>query len=410
MAIRFLTGMPRNGKSYSAVKLILSELVKPDGRCVVTNVPLRLGAIYVYLRRRNVEDHFSRLVLLEGHIKPKEFYKYAPSREFQIDSVGNLTVVKQGKACVCVIDEANVFWPCRGFKDTTNTFLTYMQQHGHLGDDVWLVCHDAGQVDKALRYLAQEYWVSVNLALRRLWGLRGPKGKFVMNVYQGQPGLTSKPVETVPYTLNSEIADCYDTAAGVGISAGVADQAKDLRGRTPIWAIPALAALVLLVLGVMWAGPKALIAGVGAYFGSAKPVQKSKEERSTNTMAKTLSVQKVESGPLPSVVVPTVTNTAEPSKPLNQLWPAREPVAVQKVVEAQPVQQSQSVLANPAAGDSGWRWVVIRGFDGSVHAVRRYRVPSEPNTLRSLSSPLNQQSSEEDQLPRFPSEAELLNK
>jgi len=408
MAIRFLTGMPRNGKSYSATKLILTELIKEDGRHVVTNVPLRLGAIYVYLRRRGKESHFSRLVLLEGHVKPKEFFKYVPGRKFHTDTVGNLTVLEQGRASVCVIDEANVFWPARGYQATTNTFLTYMQQHGHMGDDVWLVCHNAGQVDKQLRYLAQEYWVSVNLGMRRLWGLRGPKGKFVIRVYPSEPNPTAKPIETVPYSLNTEISECYDTAAGVGISAGVADQAKDLRGRTPVWAIPAAACLIGLVLFFLWAGPKGLSWGIGKYFGTAK----------AEVMVKTNSPFTVTRAVHPvSTNAPMLTQTRTIGSSVDPLPQVKHPEQETERVYYSPVQQPipvqqvspVAVLANPTATDSGWRTVVIYGFDGKVHAVRRYRVPTESNTLRLSSPPLNLQTPEESQHPRFPSDAEFLN-
>lgn len=408
MAIRFLTGMPRNGKSYSATKLILTELCKDDGRHVVTNVPLRLGAIYVYLRRRGKESHFARLVLLEGHTKPKEFFKYVPGRKFHVDSVGNLTVVEQGMAAVCVVDEANVFWPARGYQATTNTFLTYMQQHGHMGDDVWLVCHNAGQVDKQLRYLAQEYWVSVNLGMRRLWGLRGPKGKFVIRVYQSEPSPTAKPIETVPYTLNEEVSGCYDTAAGVGISAGIADQEKDLRGRTPLWAIPAALACIGVVMFFLWGGPRVLSFGLGKYFSTAKP-DVTVETNSPFTLTKT--VLPTETNQTLLVQTRQLTRQPEIPAPAPDDYPAaRERVTVSQPVQSQPVLvPQQSVLANPTATDSGWRTVVIYGFDGKVHAVRRYRLPSESNTLRLLSSPPGSQINEETENPRFPSGSQFLN-
>jgi len=383
MAIRFLSGMPGHGKSYSSTKLMLKSLLEESGPNIVTNCAIRLGFMLSYLVKKGLtmQEAESRMARVKRITGPdvRKFFMLAEGRVATVDDVGNLEVSERGKPTDFYIDEAHLFWPVRDFRLTGPTLLSYLSQHRKFGDNVLFITQDEEQVDKALRRLTEEYLVSVNLGKRRVWGFRGPKGQFVMRVYFKQPNSLSKPSETFTYTFDKDVAECYDTSVGVGIASGMSDAGKKEKGLSPVFAVAAVLCLAVAVFFVIKTGPGMLtsgilsIAGAGGKkvaqtMGVTNDVPANVERRKTQA-TNTVEVKAATPGGIGFYQPQQQPESLQPTVPVTAYQPQVPPF--------QPELAPRGVLANPDASPVGTRWVVIRGFDGKVHAVRRIQAEPE---------------------------------
>lgn len=241
MSINFISGKPGGGKTMYAVKLIIDELINTD-RVIVTNVPLLLPRLNEYLQCKYLVQfgkHFfrsdgllprkavhitERVILIDEDELPKFFTFRAAG--VRLDSVTNAEW-KAGKrpdyskvkdsGVLYVLDEIHIAFNSRAWADTGAEVLYYLSQHRKLGDDVICVTQSVGNVDKQFRSVAQDYTYIRNLSKQRAGWFKLPK-MFIGNTFLQPPTETSKPMQTLTFTLDATgLASCYDTAKGVGI-------------------------------------------------------------------------------------------------------------------------------------------------------------------------------------------------
>lgn len=73
--------------------------------------------------------------------------------------------------CLIVVDEPQMVWPNREWKDTPQTWINFLQYHGHADIDIVFMTQDVEQLDKAVRRLCNEYYDVLNNKWMALWGI-----------------------------------------------------------------------------------------------------------------------------------------------------------------------------------------------------------------------------------------------
>lgn len=120
------------------------------------------------------------------------------------DKDGVSLQVEQGS--LIVVDEAQLVWDARGFKDMSKGTLSFLEQHRHWGLDVVLVTQSPGRLDKAILRLCNECYHVKNL--RFLSGLMD--GRYVVNVRQSP--FDREAMATYRGKYDSEIFSLYRSA------------------------------------------------------------------------------------------------------------------------------------------------------------------------------------------------------
>lgn len=282
--LHFGVGKPRSGKSYwtTANKKggasLERELMNPDGRYIVTNLPLVMHELEAFMARRGrIIDAARRVTLLE-HSQVRQFWRYRgggyvrnvpsdPSEETELqllqnDEIFQLTGDAMHKRGVLyILDEIHVYFPARGCtakppKGTGEWVFQYATQHGHFSDTILMITQSLSYVDKQFREMTQDYTFLENERLRQVRGFRKGAG-FVARTFIFPPVLgTEDPdvIEEMP--LDTEgYGKIYDTSGGAGISGGgAADKGAKVKGLPlkSIWFF-ALGGFTLLVAVLLFA-------------------------------------------------------------------------------------------------------------------------------------------------------------
>jgi zona occludens toxin (predicted ATPase) len=238
MSVSFIVGKPGGGSSMLATRVILNELAATD-RYVVTNVPLRPKRVIEYLRARyGAAVNPARIRILNDDETKTFFLHRAGGHVAAMPPDGTNGVVDYSK-CVgpddvardngellpvfYVIDETHLHFGARDWAKTGKAAMWYLSQHRHFGDKVVFVTQSWKNVDSAFRRLAQEFTTCVNLSKRRAFGFRLPP-VFMLRTFDQEPTPYATEVSTETQRLDVDgLASCYDTAAGVGITTGLAD-------------------------------------------------------------------------------------------------------------------------------------------------------------------------------------------
>lgn len=241
------TGKPRAGKSYGATVdsfreafagnrvLVVSGSMKMDPGKLSALVQKRYpDADFDPLKRMRVlsDDeclHFWRHRIIDGKPSDLPFERLAES-----------------PPTLFVIDEAHMHFDARAWAERGRELTAYNSQHAKLGDMVIFITQFPALLDKRVRGFAQEYHVYRNLGFEKIWWFfRAPK-RFLVSVYYGEPDRVTKPAEVHYIKMDQEIADCYDTSAGVGvIGRGTPEQARRKTGFSWRWIIVGGALLAL---------------------------------------------------------------------------------------------------------------------------------------------------------------------
>lgn len=280
MSVRFISGKPGGGKSLYAVTIVLREL-RQGSRCIVTNLPLKVGEICAYLQAEDGQDYGARqrILLLDpdqvgefhrwyrrdaepcGKTKPvksvggkvREFLSYeerlAAPLHIGLDLFDRLTI---SPGVLYLLDELHEFFNARKWAETGEAVLHYLSQHRKMGDDVVCITQSIGNVDKQFRSVAQDFTYLRNRAkesLPFLGGLIRSVRAFTRETYLEPYTGTQTSVETRLFSLDPKVASCYDTAAGVGIQGAGADKG-DVKKGLPPWSPVVL--LVALGMGIWY--------------------------------------------------------------------------------------------------------------------------------------------------------------
>jgi len=249
--IHFITGLPGGGKSYTAVRHVVRELLHGE-RFIVTNLPLKLPELaeYCHEHGKDVVDVGERVRLLTEE-ETGEFWLYeGPGRKHE----GRRTVKqgnkvldvpdfsdRSGRGVLYVLDEVHITFSARSWQSTGEQVTYYLSQHRKVRDDVILISQHPDQVDKALRRLCQDFTYVTNFNNSPVMGFRLGRyfrwstTRFPKSPRDGQPQL-----EGGYFKMDTTgLGRVYETAQGVGIM-GKLDPKKESHGagRNVIWAIP----------------------------------------------------------------------------------------------------------------------------------------------------------------------------
>lgn len=326
MSVSFIVGKPGGGKSMLAARIVIKELVTTD-RYVVTNVPLKVKRVIEYcLAKYGAHINPARIRILTEDETKQFFLHRAGDHKAKMPADGTngvvdytqLTAPDGEKRDNCdllpvlyVVDEAHLHFGARDWAKTGKAAMWYLSQHRHFGDNVVFVTQSWKNVDSAFRRLAQDFTVCVNLSKRKAFGFKLPS-LFMLRTYDQEPTPYATEVSTETHRLDVDgLASCYDTAAGVGITTGLADTRDKPKGLP--WQLGF--ALFLLLLASILAVPYLMAEGSKKVLGIDAPA--------TNSLPKlvvTNSPALATNNPAPPVAVP-VSRLVPPPPTMRQVQP-----------------------------------------------------------------------------------------
>lgn len=248
-----ITGKPRGGKSFVAVKFLYQILKdEKDYRPIVTNLPLHLDVIAEDLRtdlKMPTRPDLSGRVRILDDGETSEFWLFEPGHEFKnrvnldfrrwkmnIPDMEN----RGQRGCWYIIDEVHIPFPAQfgtryeGQESLEADLRWFITQHGKMNIDIILITQHPEQINKALRRMAQEYLHVRNLSREPYLGFR------IGNMFRYVRSLNS-PATANPAPFDSgfhpmdfkKYGRFYDTTKGVGI-VGTFIHEQPKRGR-PLW-------------------------------------------------------------------------------------------------------------------------------------------------------------------------------
>jgi hypothetical protein len=300
MSISFITGKPGGGKGLMAMSQIEDELVHGK-RSIITNLAIRVepwvnGAgqpmlgLRAYLLKKHGKDFgVKHRVFVLPDEECSSFFLWRAvgvNGETHLEKAEAVTLpLKDGGVKIVefktelglrsgpvmyVIDEAWKFWRARNWQQTGEGLEFYNAQHRKFGDDVLIVTQHTKQVDPAIHRVAQDFWVVKNHSKMSIGAFRQPD-VFSVSIYDQAPtGAMIEPMTRKVFRLDKKgLAQTYDTAAGIGLSAGMTADLNARKKGLPWWVL-LLAVIGLALLGgqlhkmVGWGASKAL-------FGGGKP-------------------------------------------------------------------------------------------------------------------------------------------
>jgi len=95
--------------------------------------------------------------LIEAKGAGRTVYANFSSRKGRWDRLGWKSLIDH-EDCVIGIDEAHMWFPARGYQNTTQNELGYFQQHRKAGVDLLWTAQNVARVDVALRELTAFFW------------------------------------------------------------------------------------------------------------------------------------------------------------------------------------------------------------------------------------------------------------
>lgn len=265
--IEFILGKTGSGKSYLALRRVADFLVESDDGYVVTNLAINLGALNAYLKKEYPDrepDVCGRVRLLSEQ-EARQFYLHrevgndieAVSKEDEkaLKFPAFEAAANRSQLVLYVIDEAHIFFDAREWANVGATLNFFASQHRKFRSDVIFITQFLDQVEKRLRQHSTKFTECVNYGMRKftLWKL--PSVFRTLETYKAPPC----PVESSgTRRMNKELADCYDTTAGVGVSGGRKPE-KIRRKGLPFWTLLAGAAALVVVF---WFAPDLFVKGI----------------------------------------------------------------------------------------------------------------------------------------------------
>ncbi len=302
MAIVFVTGKPRSGKSYwSFHKLLVNEL-RVSKRKICTNIHVRQEELAEQLQRDYGSDfdvrhrlriltdqeslHFWRfwgpgieceklteVFIREDPLIVRWYEEHGiplPDKAAKPFLAPDFTYGYPDEGVHFLIDEVHVFFNARRWQSTGDEALYAASQHAKLTQDWALITQNLKQVDSQLRGVAQEFHYLRNHAKEKSWGgfIKSPSvfsRRMYLEPFTGASGQQCEELRF--YKLNLDYAKCYKTEAGVGIVGKLADMTDDKRKGLPAWS---MAFAIVVCLLAIWKTPAAIGWVANKFFGQAE--------------------------------------------------------------------------------------------------------------------------------------------
>ena len=195
-------GTPGSGKSYDAVKSIISNLSK--GRCICTNIDgmddenhLRALAAVSGLPYEDIQDSFI-------YLKKDQVEKFWSTETHYVDGVPKKELICP-RGSFIVIDEAHKHFNSRDWQSEKNRqFADWASTHRHDGYDVLLITQDIDKIDKQVRSLIE--WCYYFRKINFFGGL--VNNKYIVFSYMGDDH-NGKPLGKVNRSYQKEVFSCY---------------------------------------------------------------------------------------------------------------------------------------------------------------------------------------------------------
>jgi len=242
-------------------------------------------------------------------------------------------------AACYLIDEAQLHFASRHWRNMEEEGMWYFSQHRHFGDQVVLATQNLGNLDRVIRELGDEFHLLENLGKRSIRGLG--KGKSFKRLSFYQPPRRGMVSDNGPFysklPVSVALGGWYSSSGGVGIvGEGEADTKQKAKGISPkLWVPLALAALVG-VAGLGMYAPRALTA---SSLDRMRANQAEAQRRiAGGVTSNAVSVAESPAGPAPVPVVPLVVVAYVPG------W---------GVVDAAGVRWSVRLVKETSAGTAG---------------------------------------------------------
>lgn len=257
--IRIFLGKPGGGKSFGALKDIYDEAVNGQ-RVIVTNLSIDIGRFSALVQKRHPKADFDpnkRFRLLTDQECKRFWLHRRPGLSIpditkeQEHGQDWFKVPEDTFGCLFVLDEAHIHFDARSWAMNGLSLTYYNSQHRKFSDEVVFVTQFLDLLDKRVRGFAQEYVYFVNNGLQRYLTYFRLPAYFTVKTYtkprnDGPQGDVAQAVTR--YDLDKELADCYDTSAGVGIPGRKQPETKRLKGVNLFWIAVPLAIVGWLLL------------------------------------------------------------------------------------------------------------------------------------------------------------------
>ncbi len=256
--ITVVHGKPRNGKSYVALRDYIVDELLYGRRYLVLGFPVKLPELNEWLQRKHPKHDIDLLkrvrVLTKEQVR--KFWLYGPGN-FELADVtkdqeragqfADLETMQREfpEGILYVIDEAHIYFDARSWALIGLSLSNYTSQHGKLDHNCVFVTQHIDKLEKRIKVDAQEFVEVVNYGMRHIWTLfRMPARLRTMTRY-AFPG----PVDRNSLSkLDPELANCYDTMAGVAMAGARAPETHRKRGISVWWALPVVSLAVLAIM------------------------------------------------------------------------------------------------------------------------------------------------------------------
>lgn len=306
---RMHDGNPGGGKSSSVYEDVIYHELVHGKRHIATNLAIDVDALaeYIYKEHSEYFGIYQRLRILTPS-ECLDFYNH-PRKGLDITEridVATGSVWSAKKQCtvevkenrpdfsmrgmyldektknpdyvgtVFVIDEAQEFFNSRNWQTTSEDTLYYNTQHRKCMDDVHIITPNISYIDKQFRDVAQDFTRYRNLSYEWAGFFALPK-RILWSVYLSPPtSAQGKAMKTGWRKLNIELANTFDTAAGVGVKGAGADKGLKPKRGIPLWVmvvglVAILGGLFLALHLIMASAKKKVPLVAQAAMGTNKP-------------------------------------------------------------------------------------------------------------------------------------------
>lgn len=282
MSLNIIYGLMGAGKSYYGVSEVIVDGLKNSKRHIYTSLPLRVDQLLFYCAGKDNTkraEMAERLHILEDKLKSVLSEDGAPlldagGKPIELNEVKNFWRFTKPNSII-LVDEAADLWGARDYRETDKLglekgeFGSYVRQHRHYKDDLWVICHNLEDIDAGMRRKFHFIYQISNSRNENIFqhhvfrGIRWPIQFFIVRVYTAAD--KKKPLETHQVWPYQHIYNLYDSFAAASKLPGKALPGEDARSedfKPSIWKR----------MGAAWRAIKrvvlfALLLGVGGYFG-----------------------------------------------------------------------------------------------------------------------------------------------
>lgn len=214
-----------DGKTYHVVSNELIPAVRA-GRKIYTNID-GLSKKHIGMLTGKIDNEMQIVILSNDQLKDL--------LQLSVDDKEGLGL-QVSRGALIIVDEAQMIWDAREFRDTKKTFLTFLEYHRHFGLDIVFITQNVKRLESSISRLCNESYQVKNLKF--LGGFL--KRQYVLHIRQ-TPHDREK-VATIRGSYRNEIFLCYRSY--------VASSKFSKKTKAALQGFVYYATAIMLVLGV----------------------------------------------------------------------------------------------------------------------------------------------------------------